>query len=81
MVGSEEVVVAVSTGVVCSIEVVIVVRDVGVMLGIISVDMVITVVVVFCSDEVVDSVRVVVVAMIVIFSNCGFLQIEAQEWD
>lgn len=55
--GVEEVVMVVGTGIVCSVEVVIVTRLVGVMLGITSADMAMVFVVVLCSIKVLSSLR------------------------
>lgn len=57
VIGVEEVVMVVGTGIVCSVEVVIVIRLVGVMLGVTSADMAIVFVVVFCSIKVLSSLR------------------------
>lgn len=66
VVGSEEVMmVVVGPGVACSIEVVIVVRFFGLTLGTTSVDVVMATAMVLCSTEVIDSVRVVVVFIVV----------------
>ena len=57
VIGVDEVVMVVSRGIVCSVEVVKVTRLVGVMLGITSADMAIVFVVVLCSIKVLSSLR------------------------
>ena len=57
VIGVDEVVMVVSRGIVCSVEVVKVTRLVGVTLGITSADMAIVFVVVLCSIKVLSSLR------------------------